>query len=342
MRLESTVMTRSGSWGEAFFLQITMTTIYACLTPIILWFAGRFRVDARPFWRNGLLHLLMSALFACVSKTIWLLVIWGVRGVPFSLKKYLSNLVYAADYGMVLYWMVIVLSYLSHYYRRYQKTTVDAANLQTELAQAQLRWLKAQLHPHFLFNALHAISALIREDADAAERMIARLSDLLRRSLRDVGAQEVPLREELEHVGIYLEIERARFEERLVVSLLIEDETREALVPSLVLQPLVENAIRHGIGNRASGGHVTIASSRHGPRLALSVSDDGVGLRSTAVHPAREGIGLSTIRGRLERLYGRSQSLILRNLPGGGVEAFISIPFNLGPVPTQEVIYETA
>lgn len=341
MHIESSVSSRStSSWGEEVSLQLAFTTLWALLTPVIVSLGDRFRVDQPPFWKPIGIHLILSALTAVFVKTTWLLIVWYFRNVPFTAKRYALNLVYNFDYDLLLYWVVLVMSYAVEYYRRYQQSSLDAAKLNGELAQAQLRWLKAQLHPHFLFNALNTISSLVHEDADSAQRMIARLSDLLRLSLRDGGVQEVPLRQELEHVGLYLEIERARFESRLVVDHAIDEDTLDVLVPSLVLQPLVENAIRHGIGNRAAGGSVKISSSRHGSRLALSVSDDGVGLRATAVHPTKEGVGLSTVRGRLERLYGRSQSLLLRNLPGGGVEALMSIPIQTQIAPSEEVLHE--
>jgi two-component system, LytTR family, sensor kinase len=340
--VESSVLDMKGeTWGFAFFSQLSFTTICALLTPAVLFLAARFRVDAKPYWRNLTVHLISSFAFILIAKTLWSSVMYAEQHQMLTWHKWLRNVVYSFDYGMVLYWMVILIVYLLECYHRYQMGRMDAVKLQAELAQAQLRWLKVQVHPHFLFNALHTISALVHEDPEAAERVIARLSDLLRLSLRDGGVQVVPLKQELEHVRMYLDIERARFEERLVVNLSIEDGTEDALVPSLVLQPLVENAIRHGIGKRIRGGEVTISSSRHGARLALSVSDNGVGLPPTGVSPVREGIGLSSIRGRLERLYGRSQSLILRKLGGGGVEALISIPYTKQQTRREDLIHET-
>ena len=250
------------------------------------------------------------------------------------------SVVYSFDYCVVLYWMVVLASYLVEYYRRYHSGLVDAARLNTELAQAQLRWLKSRLHPHFLFNALNTISALVREDPGSAERMIARLSDLLRLSLRESGIQEVPLRQEIEHLNLYLDIERTRFQERLRVAFEIEEGVEEAQVPSLILQPLVENAIRHGIAPRARQGWVLVARPSGQAPSASGRQRGRTG--NSRSEPIREGVGLSTVRGRLDRLYGRAQSLTLRNLPSGGVEARIILPFTLSETQSTEVIHETA
>lgn len=267
--------------------------------------------------------------------------VYTVDGRELTWTKFLWNIVYSFDYCVVLYWVVVLVFYLVEYYRRYQHGVVHAAHLNGELAQAQLRWLKSRLHPHFLFNTLHTISALVREDPETAERMIARLSDLLRLALRDSAMQEVELRQELEYLDIYLDIERVRFDDRLSVRFDIQPDTARALVPGLLLQPIVENAIRHGIGGRTGQGVIRIQSSREGSRLCLSVVDNGVGLRTATDEDVREGVGLSSVRGRLERLYGRSHSLVLRNLPAGGMEARITFPFISTETQGPEVIHET-
>lgn len=340
LRLESSFSPRPGSLAHAFVMELSFTTICALLTPAVLWLARRFRIDKRPYWPNALLHLFASVAFTIISKTIWYPFMLALDGREFTWLKFFWSIVYSFDYCVVLYWMVLLTTYLVEYYRRYQRGVIDAARLNGELAQAQLRWLKSRLHPHFLFNTLHTISALVREDPDSAERMIARLSDLLRLALQDSALQEVPLRQELEYLNLYLDIEKMRFEERLKVRFEIDPDVEEAMVPGLVLQPLVENAIRHGIGGRASGGTIQIIAGRDNGRLTLSIIDNGAGLRQDG-QLTREGVGLSSARGRLDRLYGRSHSLVLRNLPGGGVEARITMPFITGEVDLPEVFHET-
>jgi len=340
LHLESNFKIQKSPWTHSLYLEITFTTICALLTPVVLWLARRFRVDEKPYWRNVLIHVFASAMFTIVAKSVWTPLVYAIEGNQLSQTRFLWSILYSFDYCTILYWVVVLASYLVEYYRRYHKGLLDSARLNAELAQAQLRWLKSRLHPHFLFNALNTISALVHEDPRAAERMIARLSELLRLSLRDGAVQEVPLLQEIEYLNMYLDIERTRFEDRLTVEFNIEAGLDDALVPCLVLQPLAENAVRHGIGARAGRGIIVISASRHGARLSLSVRDNGVGLRSNAVEPEREGVGLSTVRGRLDTLYGRNQSLVLRNLPEGGVEARMSLPYSTASTSTQEVIHE--
>jgi LytS/YehU family sensor histidine kinase len=191
--------------------------------------------------------------------------------------------------------------------------------------EARLEALRMQLNPHFLFNTLHAISALIHDQPDAADRMVARLSDLLRLSLDPSKPQEVPLSEELAFLEGYLEIEQTRFSERLQVTKVIEAGTETALVPFLLLQPLVENAIRHGIEPREERGCLAITARRQNGRLELRVRDDGPGLAKKDAKP--QGIGLSNTRSRLQHLYGEQFTFELKDLVEGGLEAFISLPF---------------
>jgi two-component system LytT family sensor kinase len=339
-RLESLFSKDWMSWGSLFVSQLEFCTVWAVLTPLVVLVARRFRLDSRPFWRNGLIHLAAALLFAFTAKAIWI-TIQGLTADPgvLSAKRFLRNLVYMVDYSVVLYLVVVLCCYGLDYYFRYQRGRVSAAELQTELVRAQLRALKAQLHPHFLFNALHTVSSLIRSDPESAERIVARISDLLRLMLRQGGVQLVPLETELEYLELYLAIEKARFEERLAVRFEIAPETRGALVPSLLLQPLVENAIRHGIGKLAGMGQVTVISSLCERGLELRVRDNGPGLPAKRNAPLATGIGLSSIRGRLEHLYGSAQSLVLRDMAGGGVEAYVAIPFETDRTP-QEVIYE--
>jgi LytS/YehU family sensor histidine kinase len=210
-------------------------------------------------------------------------------------------------------------------YRRYREREVIASALEAQLARAQLSALRAQLHPHFLFNALNTISALIPRDPSAADRMIERLGELLRRSLDAEGAAEVPLEEELRFLDGYLEIERARFRDRLAVTTRVDPGTMRARVPSLILQPLVENAIRHGVAPRAAPGSVEIRAEHEDGVLRLVVKDDGPGEPAPGGHT--DGVGLANTRARLRRLYGASHRFQAGNAPGGGFEASVTIPF---------------
>ncbi len=208
--------------------------------------------------------------------------------------------------------------------------------------QAQLTALKGQLQPHFLFNTLNAIMVLVRQEKGAqAEEMLARLSDLLRCVLDEVEAQEVPLRRELEYLDLYLSIEEVRFQDRLRVGISTGPETLDALVPHLGLQPLVENAIRHGIGRRSAAGRLEIRAARVGETLEIQVEDDGPGLPPGGPSSQEvQGIGLANTRARLRQLYGGAAALTLENGPDGGAVATLVVPYRAEPGPAVEAAVE--
>jgi LytS/YehU family sensor histidine kinase len=207
------------------------------------------------------------------------------------------------------------------YYRRFRERELRASQLETRLAAARLEALRAQLQPHFLFNTLHAISALMNRDVEAAERMLARLSDLLRLTLDSAGEPMVPLKRELEFLAGYLEIEQTRFADRLTVQMNVEPDALDAPVPSLLLQPLVENAVRHGIAPRATPGRIEIRARRADGALHIEIEDNGRGLP----REMREGLGLSNTRARLEQLYGPAHRFELRAAKGDGSGTLVQL-----------------
>ena len=223
-----------------------------------------------------------------------------------------------------------VSTYATHWHEQlvlhHYRSAHDRRELEVRLAQAQLQTLKLQLHPHFLFNALNTVTALLRTDPDAAERILSGLSETLRFSLRHAGAHEVALARELEFLHHYVQIQQIRFAHRLSVEFSIAPDVQQALVPSLILQPLVENAIRHGIEPRACGGRVEIMAKRVNGQLHLSVRDDGVGLRTNGQRGGH-GIGLANTQERLARMYGDGQRFELRAGETGGVTVAIEIPY---------------
>jgi len=209
---------------------------------------------------------------------------------------------------------------------------VQAARLSAELADARLEALAAQLHPHFLFNTLQGISTLLHRDPDAADAMLQRLSELLRRTLRRDGAHEIPLRQEIELLELYVGVVQTRFADRLRVTIHVPPDLEDALVPHFLLQPLVENALQHGIARRAGAGHVEVRADRVGDALTLRVTDDGPGLHGGARSFPREGIGLANTRRRLAQLYGAEQRLDLDAGPDGGLSVTARIPWHVAPV----------
>lgn len=214
-----------------------------------------------------------------------------------------------------------------HYFRREEARREEAIRLQAQLADARLAALRSQLDPHFLFNTLHAVSALVERDPRGVRRMIARLSELLRTTLDGAKEQEVPLREELRFLDGYLDIMRVRFQGQLTVDLQIEAGLGEALVPNLVLQPLVENAIRHGTSKNEAAGRIAINALRQGAAIVLSVEDNGP-TAADAAAPVVEGIGLRNTRERLAQLYGSAQHLTLAPRAGGGMRVEVRLPFH--------------
>jgi LytS/YehU family sensor histidine kinase len=226
---------------------------------------------------------------------------------------------------------MIALIHGFEFHRRYRRREFEAARLQTQLAQSRLEALTAQLHPHFLFNTLQGISTLMHRDVDAADAMLSRLSDLLRQTLQRGDRQEAPLSEEMEMLDHYVEISRERFKDRLVFESQIPPDARNALVPFFILQPLVENALLHGIARRAGVGRVSVSARRQGETLQLNVTDDGPGLPKEERASPREGVGLSNTRERLRELYGDRQSLILDAPPSGGLRVELVIPYKLAP-----------
>ena len=236
------------------------------------------------------------------------------------------------DEGAKLLFLAVagaVATYATNWQERlatsFSRATEEREHLEARLARAQLQSLRLQLHPHFLFNTLNTINALISSDRHAAERVVSGLSELLRMSLSSASEQEVTLAKELDLLAHYIEIQQIRFQDRLTVSFRIDPDARYALVPNLVLQPLVENAIRHGIAPRAAPGHVVVSARRRDDRLEMSVVDDGVGENPRADH--RDGVGLGNTRARLLSLYGSEHGFEAGTVASGGFAVRIEIPY---------------
>lgn len=303
--------------------------VWALLAPGVLWLARRFPIERGWWGRNLPVHLVAGVAVASLKWYFDNLVrnyVLGFRGSESLAFKFHVNL--------MTYWMIVGAAHGYDFYRRYREGELRAAQLSAQLAQAQLQALRVQLHPHFLFNTLNGIAALVHKDAEAADRMIARLSELLRLSLQNIGVQEVALAQELEFLEKYLEIERIRFADRLDIRMEIAPETLSARTPYLILQPLVENAIRHGIAPRSAPGRIVVHAEREDDMLVLEVRDDGPGLPAGAA--GRGGVGISSTRARLERVYGPRHQFELRNAEGGGVIAFLSFPFDTVPANTAK------
>lgn len=271
--------------------------------------------------------LLFSVIFSVLSTSIEIPVLTALRVFPptmrtGSLAGALSTLlVYSFHGALIRYWAVVGVQAVA-------RSLSHSSQLAAQLSAAQLGALKMQLRPHFLFNTLGAITALVRQSRTReAEAMIGRLSDLLRLTLEDVNTQEVPVWRELDFLRTYLSIEQARFSDRLRVDIVADPEVSEALVPHMVLQPIVENAIRHALGESEQAVRIRISAIRMGEDLVLTVTDDGPG---SAAGFAGKGIGLTNTRDRLQHLYGDRASLIAGNRAPRGVEVTVRVPFHVG------------
>jgi two-component system, LytTR family, sensor kinase len=319
--------------------EIARWYIWALLVPIIWWAAVRFPLERKRLASRLLINLAVglsvTLLFVVLDLLMRelitaLLIMRSTGGFVFRLRQDLvSYFFWGMEYNLVAYFGIVAVVHAYHYHAYFRERELKASRLEAQLALARLEVLKMQLHPHFLFNTLNAISALMHRDVDAADRMISLLSDLLRLSLDKDDRHQVSLRSELEFLDRYLAIEKIRFRDRLLVEMDVDPPCLGAQVPRLILQPLVENSIRHGIALHSSAGLVAIRARRKGNRLDLSVSDDGPGLDGN--RPPREGVGLANTRARLIQLYGEDHRFRLERADAGGLRVHMEIPFEEQP-----------
>jgi two-component system LytT family sensor kinase len=306
----------------AFLYSLLESYTWAVLTPFVLWLGGRFLIRKKNYWYTIPLQIVCAIAFAIIHTQVFvrLLPMIGYRTSPEITASLFRTRLHS---DLLTYWVLVGLSHAVGYYRKYQERELKATQLEARLAQAQLQALKMQLQPHFLFNTLHAISALVHKDVEAADRMITRLSEFLRITLDSVGVQEVKLKTELESLDKYLEIEQVRFGSRLTVVRSISPDTLDLLVPNLILQPLAENAVRHSIAPRAAGGRIEIRARLENGKLVIDVVDDAPGTPAGAY---REGVGLTNTRARLQQLYGAGQTLDLRSDADAGFRVTLTLP----------------
>jgi two-component system LytT family sensor kinase len=315
------------SWPRLFVIPLASAWFWAAITPLLMW--NTRRVHERTHARARMVAAHVAAfLVVHVVDAAFYAILLELAGRP---TRPFSQLIFSvASYNALTYGVVVMATLAFDYRAALRDRAVRTAQLETQLAMAHFHALRAQLHPHFLFNSLNAISALIHKDPERAERMLARLSELLRIAIETAVTPEIRLLDEVEFVRRYLDIERMRFGDRLSVRVEIAADTFDSLVPSMLLQPLVENAVRHGVAPKPGPGRVAISAERTGPNLRIVVNDTGNGMDEGAMNgSAREGVGLSTTRARLEKLYGPAQELTLVNLPGGGFESRVTLPFKV-------------
>ena len=330
--LQSQFLGKPVPFFQVLLWQSVSGYVWFALSPLIVYLARQFPFD-KESWKISLpFHLFAGVAVALIQQGIDAFVLPRL-GYPqgFAFASYWDAYKFFVSFNLHLsleiYWAVVGIWSAYNYYRKYRERELQTSKLEARLAQSRLQVLKMQLHPHFLFNALNAISELIHRDPDAADRMLTDLSDLLRMSFENLEVQEIALKQELEFLHKYIEIEQMRFHDRLVVEMQIAPDTLDATVPNMILQPLVENAIKHGISPRASGGRIDIEASRSNGHLELKVQDNGLGIPFGETDHLAEGVGLSNTRRRLKHLYGEKHKFEIKPTGVQGVIVNLEIPF---------------
>jgi signal transduction histidine kinase len=333
--LSSNFLGRSITWGEAISNALEDWYVYGILSLPVLWVARRFPPERGNRWATAFVHLGAALVFSLVYVVLRAVVGevngWVVGEAATFAEIFRPLLVHTFPYNLLIYGVIVSGSHALDYYRKYHERTVQALELERHLTEARLQALLHQLKPHFLFNTLNGIASLMHSDVEAADRMLVRLSELLRLTMSQTGAPRTVLRDEISFIERYLDIERIRFRDRLTVDIAVDEDVTAARVPSLILQPIVENAIRHGIEPHARPGHIRLRAAREGDALVLTVSDNGGGIPEGG--PKREGIGLANTRARLAELYGGRHQIELVNQAQGGLCVRLAIPLDLPPSP---------
>lgn len=330
---------RQISLTGALISQLILWAAWVILSPFIVWLGRRFPINKQRWLAGLLFHLPMSILFAFAYVAYYTAFVGSARETltgAWFVENYVDFVTIRFIFDFTVYWVILGVSYGMVYYEKYRsrehqaaRLELKASQLEAQLAQAQLQSLKMQLHPHFLFNTLHTIAALVRYNKkETAIRIISGLSELLRLALKSGETHEVTLAKEIEFLERYLEIEQIRFQDRLKVEMKVEPEALHAQVPNLILQPLVENAIRHGVSKRATAGLIQITVRHENGTLKLQVCDDGPGLPEAWKMETDSRIGLANTKARLEKLYGSKQKFEIGNLTPDGTRVAITLPFN--------------
>jgi two-component system, LytTR family, sensor kinase len=350
---------RSASQPTTFWnllrLPLLRDMIFAFLTPLVFILSLRYPLQKKNWGHRIPAYFLGGLAFSVVHTFVRSLSpIYGATPRD-NMNVFVNWSTYSFSPNWILFWRmllynvvnnitfsylpIVLIAHITWYYQRLRERELRASQLEAQVTKARLDSLRSQLQPHFLFNTLHSISALMLTDVHAADRMMTLLSDLLRMSLENVGFQTTTLQRELEFVTKYLEIEKVRFGDRLNVVVNVDSEALDAEVPHLLLQPLAENAVRHGIARLSSPGEIRIVASLDDSRLRLEVRDNGPGLKASGTDQPGTGLGLKATQLRLRTLYGEGQQFTIRNVPEGGVEVCVQIPLHMSTdLPALEIV----
>ena len=323
---------RHHPWPPLFATELASWLPWALATPLVVALARRYPIVRGISVRTLCAHLAAFAAISAVAETwsAWLQVLfnpWGNRRWPTFIDTWSTTLIFQALTFFIAYALILTVTYLLDARESIARQTTETARLNEELSRAQLATLRSQMEPHFMYNTLNSIAGLVRDQrGDAAVSMIVGLSEFLRRASEDFHRSQVSLAEEVEYLQRYLDIQKVRFGERLQVSVDIPTELLRAQVPNLLLQPLVENAIKHGISKRVAGGTLRVAGTCRNGNLCLSVYNDGPSL-FTDLRETHTGVGIGNLRTRLQILHGTDSGLQLRRADAGGVEVVVTLPF---------------
>jgi two-component system, LytTR family, sensor kinase len=310
-----------------FLVELEVWYTRAIFSPVAVWLALRYRFQARNWLRVLCLQLSVSIVLDALALLVMAtLRHWSEPNHPSFIDALRQSISMHIALNFLVYWVLVGLVHLWHYYNDARQEEVRSASLQGELAQARLTVLKAQLHPHFLFNALHSVATLLHEDVHATEDLLLCLSSLLRTMLDDTHFQEISLRKEISILDWHLGIERIRYGDRLTTKTQVDESVLDCAVPQLILQTLVENAIRHGLGKHPGRDEVGVNVSRDGNSLKIEVTNTNSVLLVSQQETLRQGIGLSNMQSRLRELYHGQSSLLLTNLTPRGVSVTVSLP----------------
>lgn len=318
-------------------LNLAYWYVPALLAPVIMAVAARYQLGRVRWWTQLTVHgagafiysvIHTGTMFAMRALLAWLLHSPPVPGQRSFWLRASSEYIQQFDWQLMTYLFLVGLAHALEYRRESERRALEASQLETRLVEAQLQSLQRQLHPHFLFNTLNTIAALMRTNVNAADAMIDQLGDLLRMALHTSNRQEIPLKQELEALRKYLDIEQTRFGSRLQVQMLIDPDTLDAAVPNLLLQPLVENAVRHGVAPHSRPGWVAVETARTQDGLMLQVRDSGYGVPPERLLALNSGVGLTNTRARLEHLYPSAHSFTFANVRDGFCVT-VNIPFRL-------------
>lgn len=320
-------------WRRILVWQMSPWYLWVFLTPIVRYFGRKVRITSRRWARPVFHHLLISALLSLFALLILITIRCRVPIDPSNRPSFMTMAVSMTGssfhINLLIYWAILGVGYAFDFRKQAQERENLALSLEKQLAEAQLQALQMQIQPHFLFNTLNAITVLVRDKQnESAVKMLTGLSDLLRIVLSQTNSPMITLQEEMDFIHRYLEIEQTRFVDRLKYSIDLAPGTLPALVPSFLLQPLVENAVKHGVAQIKGAGLLEIRSTIEGETLKLSVANNGPGLLKSTAKSENGGIGLKNTRARLEKLYRADQQLLIREGRNGGVIAVIQIPFN--------------